>query len=819
MTAKKQRSNNDGAVLLTVLTVACFAAILLTAVLSFVGRAHTNAYNNYNSEQAYYIASSALGSIHDYFEEADGSYTQLMNMATANGNAGTSGTLKFSGSSDNKEISDLISDSNCTVKVSRMGDGYIKVAVTGYCRGQAETINAYYTVEEEKSNGNIDNALYSDGSTSLDVCASSSGPFTSRDSYNIRNNTVATGTVVAGFNFVTNANYTWKSDTTKNAKNYVIVGHNCLLNNPVNFLPKDKKTADGTTPDNTSQFIAVGGMFSVVNGPTQIGDIGGKEMDVYCNNFSMSSNSAYTQYGNIYCYKMTEDEFKKVHSLQTTDLTKNPCDCGTLDMSKNGKFTLKPESNFIVDGSVYIDGEFDFAAKPQHETKISGDLYLGADTKIIYNESTFYNGTQSNVNFSARLTITKLHAPGLTYKDVATLVKHGVIRFEGTTEDWAKNIDPNAGDTVLSPILSPYFDTVTFSNNVPTSREAKPQTDFIDGNYQKSYEPTADYLSKHIEVKTAFEVAANDPTKFDIKNYFVTGGHTESDLNNTSFDYYIDHSNDGVNACVLSGLNGANRNSGQGATIFVDLDKIGADFVIVLKPQWGNSLTFEQNQGNPTIVVKNGEMDENGEWTKKPEHNLYIITAKDDAGYKITGQKFGIFDYYTYKYVCIERRAINIASYIENGEQKGRVFASAADNEFTDKSGTAVGVYTPMPTRTYFMLYNDKDELHLEQGEDGTPIFIEATIYAPKSLIEIPDSYGSKQVYLLKDPDSKKVTFLDDADGTNARLSCLGAIVCSQFKCGNQFGVSFVPPSPDAGIGGGSSSGGTKIEFSHYESR
>lgn len=163
-------ANRQGAVLLTVITVACFAAVLLTAIISFVNRSHTNAYNNYNSEQAYYIASSALGSIHDYFE-ADGDYSTLLAMADDNSGTGTTGTIKLG---DN-DISSLIPGGDCKVAVTWMGDAYIRVSVTGTCNGQYETLNAYYAVTPMNKPVKIKNALYAHSDSTFTMAASGQG--------------------------------------------------------------------------------------------------------------------------------------------------------------------------------------------------------------------------------------------------------------------------------------------------------------------------------------------------------------------------------------------------------------------------------------------------------------------------------------------------------------------------------------------------------------------------------------------------------------------------------------------------------------------
>ncbi len=825
MTAKKQRGNNDGAVLLTVLTVACFAAILLTAVLSFVGRAHTNAYNNYNSEQAYYIASSALGSIHDYFEEADGSYTKLLEMANANSNAGTTGTLKFSDGSDTIEMSELVKDSNCTVKVSRMGDGYIKLSVTGYCRGQAETINAYYTVEEAKSLGGIDNALYCDGLATFDKKVSSAGPLTTRKDYFVQNSTNGNGTIITGKDFrVMAAGYYWKSEPGKQAKNYIIVSHNFRTEDGAgaDFIPLSTKQND-----NTTQYIAIGGQFQII-GATHIGEEG-REMDVYCSNVSLQCKSEYKSYGNIYCYKLTQDEFDKVHEhsegageIETGD---NP-----LTVENSGDFTFNAHAATEINGDVYVEGNVIINDHAQSQT-INGDLHLGAGSRIIDN-------TSNETNRMFLIGVKHLYVTDMTYRDVAELLQKGTIIFkERIKQDngsYVENIllDDSTAKTLAdksdSEIEETLKDLVTiqgFSHDVPTSREYKPDTSFE--TYQRDYEITEEYLKKHTEIKSAYESATDDITKYYVG---AAPGHPAMHDYDIDLDigYYI-HDPSSY-SCILSDLNAneaGNETNKRASVVLIDLNAIGHDYVIKLKPDGLSNvvnLTGASDQKPALILVKNGERNlTTGEWIKQPEHNLYVIADDGASGttIKVDTEKFGVMDYYTYYYVIKNKYAINLTSYIDNnnGTQQGYMFVNESESTYKDKSGTVHGIYTPPLTRNYLMI-NPGDVLSLK---NTCSVFLECVVYAPKAEIDSTLVYGYDGAFFLKDSSEETLRTLheaiNDSSTRDSNLCCLGAMICDKFTGQETFGVSFFPPCPDAGLGGSKTTSDTEIKFSHYESR
>lgn len=765
------KSNRQGAVLMTVLTVACFAAILLTAVITFVKRAHTNAYNNYNSEQAYYIASSALGSIHDYFEEADGKYTKLIDMANANGKTGTDGTITLG----DVAMSELVPGGDCTVNVSYMGDNaYIRVSVTGYCNGQCETINAYYTINNNSKPANIDNALYCNGESNFAMSCSSTGSITTgKDFVAQSNNSSATGTIVTGGNFATRTTYHWTNDPNNTANSYIVAKGNFYINNSgCSFLPTLAKNED-----NKAQFISIGGAFAPIQS-VKIGTDSVKQMDLYCNACYLggmdSSDPHYLSgdgknsmslemYGNMYCYK----------------------DDAYVGKPENGSFIIHNDATGMsLYGNLYVEGIIKL--ETNHNVNVYGTLYIDPLNTTI------------TTNSGHPITVDAISGNGLNATQVAQWINNGSLRIRKTP-----GVDGTyvTATDVTTDTEGKYVKQEAINHGTATSRSYKPEVDF--DNYKREYENTADFLNNKDTVKALYNSAASKP----ISDYATS--LTDSNLGIT-FTHVV------TDSCYID-TNSFPEPGGHTYYVLVDVDSAGKDVVLRLKPgvQWdgSNGISLE----NVVFVVKNGKPDSDGKIPASVKSFCYIIAEDSSSTMTVSLSKTIVVDYYTYKNVIKEGKAINLTTYLDDD---GNIQNYISANSGYTYNGSDYGVYTPMPTRTYIMA-NEGDTITMgnqTQNSDEVPLVCEAVVYAPNATIE-SSGYGSDKWVFLKDVNSTALGMLSDIN-SDTRLACLGALICETFNGNsNTFGVSFVPPAPGSGVGASSSESTTKVEFSHYESR
>lgn len=805
---RKRSSNRSGAVLLTVLTVACFAAVLLTAVISFVNRAHTNAYNNYNSEQAYYIASSALGSIHDYFEKDGMDYTTLLDMADANSGNGSQGTLKLQDGSGVYDLENLIPGSDCSVSVTRSGQGYIKVSVTGYCLGQAETINAYYSIMGLTNPATIDNVLYSNGSTGFGQSASSVGSLTTRSSYNTSNNATAAGSVITGADFNVLTTYKWQTDPNNKAGSFVIAGHNFYINDggDCTFEPANRKN-----DDNTSQYISVGGMFSP-DKPITIGLAGANEqyMDLYCSTVNLTGNSRLTTYGNVYCYKLSDADWDKVHAhTDLSDYEKNRCALQVstawdntlnknvvtgiitpLTKDENGDFIVYGSSNgFEINGDLYVEGDIRIMDGNDKPYSVNGTLYVDSATTI--------SSSKSPIICNA------ISGAGLDEETIYKWIDDGVLRIRMTAG--SNNYWTVAQLRAMFPANRvQYIKKDGIVKGTVTSRNYKPSTDF--GNYERNYESTEDFLAGNVEVKQKLDVAFNMPV----------GGHAASSDNlfaanvtddelGMHFDYVIPSADVPTSSCQLTG-------SYDQKNILIDMNKVTGDFVVELD----KSLSFSNGVN---IVIKNGEFDENtGKWVpgKEPDGFCYFIYDQDEPNMTLNGT-VSVFDYYTYKYFMKEQYALNLTSKVnsDDGSIENYIFQKKDGSPYKDAGGNTYGVYTPQPCRTYLMLKNG-DTFNTGDIVGNCCGPLELIFYAPDGALN-SSAFGLQtgKYYRGNGTTIEGLSAL----GTDARLGILGAIIDEKFTGHNTFGVEFVAPAPGSGVGTSGSESTTEIKFDHYESR
>lgn len=789
----KRNSNRAGAVLITVLTVACFAAILLTAVLTFVKRAHTNAFNNYNSEQAYYIASSALGSVHDYFEqEKTQNYPTLVSYAEA----GTEGTITLG----NDAISSLIPGGDCKVNISKVNEGYIRLSVTGYYNGQAETINAYYAVTPGQKAPGINNALYSDGGAGFGSAATSSGSVTMRGDYVATNDSTGAGSIITGHDFDVLTAFYWGNDPNGTANSYIVVGHNFNYNNGL----LDINPTHPKNNDNVSQFISVAGAFNMRLGAT-IGRAG-QEFDVYCSTANIAATNHVNMYGNLYVYKL--DDFAEIHNAS--------CGCTTTE-DQNGDLNFTNAGRFELFGDAFVEGDISINGGGECHI-IHGTLYISPETTI--------TGPASITTDGASITCDYISGEGLTNDKVREWIQKKYLKINGVSN--AATDEELAGKVLTDPI----------NHGSSSSRNSKPVTSF--DNYENDYPSTDEFLAnpKNLDVYNAYVSAGLT----NIESFRRTTGEQPHEKNNTrvpdseigvSFDYIIDSGN----GCYIDNSDCTIGRSDHYNYVLIDMDKIDGNFVVRLR---GSNINLNYTY----FIIKNGVRDTNGDFITQPDKFCYFIVEDRSGtdGSFISMSKSTIIDYNTFKYVFKDNRALDIsATYDPNTgdltEANDKTAPSGFKYKLNDTSYVDFGVYTPNAERIYFLL-RENDELFT--GEDGTtnddglPLVMEGIVYGPgndngpgayvhgmgKGMSWEVNKSGNqvKMPLVLKNNSSDEVEVLNKYK--DCRLAFIGAVICGSFKDEREnFWVSFIPPAPGAGVGDGGSEDVGTVTFSHYESR
>lgn len=759
-----KNSNKKGSTLLTVVVVSCFAAILIAAVLGFVQRAHKNAFINYNSEQAYYIATSALDSIHDYLEKDGADYTTLLDMAGANGGAGSKGTIKLG---DNT-IDDIIPGGECTLNVSYMGTAYIKVAVTGKCNGQEKTINAYYSVVKNSVPAQIDNAIYADANITFEFSSANAGSVTSKGDYNTSNNSTSNGSIVTDGDFNVKTSYNW-TDDPDGCGSFIVVGGNFIANNSgAKFSPIFPKVLE----QNVSEFISVKNGFM----PIQSVTIGtpSKVMDLYCNTaYIGGANSSHTHwkngypspnsmklelYGNMYCYKIEN----------TADPNYGHVDDGDLIVTNDA-------SEFVITGDVYVEG--DIRSGTNRDNRILGTLYISDTTNIttMNNHAIVCDAISYSTNTPMKvLDLIK------TNKIKIPKVKGGYDYYSAAEFETLINSNNEADKVRVSEIVK----TDPIVHTVSNSRNYKPSTDYKD--YKREYQTTEEFVKDSATIKNLYQNAlvtttnkiANFETKF------------KDEYTGIEFEYVVDKNYCLIDYNQIYGLNGKD--------LLIDMTQFSGDCVIVI-----DTNNQVRSLENVNIIVKNQIKNADGTVTTEADGFCYIVLAYDDSestSSTLNLHKVNIYDYCTYKHVIKDGKAINLSSYV-GGDDK------IINEIYTDK------VYTPNLGRTYLMI-NEGDSLKLPQATHEH--MLEAVVYAPGVLIE-GTSCGNSTLKYLFDAENPDTVAKFSGD---KRVAVLGAVICDSYKeDSNTFGIAFSAPAPGSGVGTSGSANKTKITFSHYESR
>lgn len=400
---KRQCKNEDGSVLLAVLTIMTFATILASTAFSFVRTASQRSYENVNEKQAYYTASTCLETfIESVLTPNNDNWDDFVTIAEA---GGTSDPIEIEGMG------------TCTIKVQKpSGLGYIKVMSTAEINGMEETVVCYLRAITEPTNAIFENAIELTGKLNSaydnvhvvgDVAGSND---TNPDMVYIFDNESVIHGKYFQYGTVQSINHIdFKESITGKGVSFTATKYICFGNNDVNISSNVKKQ-----DNSTSNFIFAGNAFTTMNTRTTLGkqsssvdgETGVKsgDLDLFASgiviDINMNSASAtefsqnvadyfralnnnsdfrifgidqshFVQYGNIYCF--------------ANGGVNTP---GRTDADLAGNMVLDDKAQVTVTGNVFVEGNLYVA--PQARLTIKGNLYvkgqiLGTTSNITVN--------------------------------------------------------------------------------------------------------------------------------------------------------------------------------------------------------------------------------------------------------------------------------------------------------------------------------------------------------------------------------------------------------------------------------------------------
>lgn len=400
---KRQRKNEEGSVLLAVLTIMTFATLLTATAFSFVRTASQRSYENINEKQAYYTASTCLETFIDSVLTPNNSNWEDFLVVAQSG-----------GESDPIEIEGM---GECVIKVEQpAGASYIKVMSTATVNDREETVVCYLRAITEPSDATFKNAIELTGNTNsaydnLKVMGDVAGSNDTNSDmvYKFANESQIYGRYFQyGTIESTNHIYFYES----------VSGEGCSLtaSKYVYFAVNDVTITSAIKKQNNSNsnYICAGNTFATANTRTTVGqpssvidtDTGVKAGDVdlfasgivfgihvpsatyttfsreVANEFARLSTESsfeisdvdmpyYTQYGNVYCFAMGG--------------TNTP---GETDAALAGNLVCDNKAQVTITGDVYVEGNLYIA--PAAVLKIYGNLYVKGDiigTPYVYEDT------------------------------------------------------------------------------------------------------------------------------------------------------------------------------------------------------------------------------------------------------------------------------------------------------------------------------------------------------------------------------------------------------------------------------------------------
>ncbi len=289
--------NEQGAALLTVMTVLTIVSILMLATISFVAQAHYQTTKNYYNRQAFYTARSGLETIVDYLSAPE-NQAMAIDFKNQIPSYGT-GTLD----SDPVEIPGL---GTYTISVRYESGGTIVIESEAvYGSGDNETTQslcAYLIKGEGGFEGLFDSAIKTSGNATLSNNANVLGDITAWTK-NTNSNFVMDNSMKLLGALYNDGDVTTKTSGTEvnlTDGGFVINGNYTNLN-PIHFYTANPINNDKT---NKGDYIDVRGRITQTGGAMYVGyytnNTKSGYVDVYCNELNVTNSM--TINGDLYVY-------------------------------------------------------------------------------------------------------------------------------------------------------------------------------------------------------------------------------------------------------------------------------------------------------------------------------------------------------------------------------------------------------------------------------------------------------------------------------------------------------------------------------------
>ena len=386
----KLRRNEQGSVLLTVLTIMTFATVLAAAAFGFVRTASVRSTDNVNEKQSYYTASTCLETFIDsVMEPENANWDEFVAVAEL---GGTSDPITIEGMG------------TCTISVEKpAGLGYIKVTSTAVVNDREESVVCYLKAATEPGDADFDNAIeltsnsnsaYDNLNVMGDVAGSND---TNSDMvYKFDNESHVYGKYFQ-YGTIQNLNHIFFHDgvtgdgasltaskyiafgkneikissqikkQNNNASNYVCAGNTFTTNNTRTTIGESSDSVDVTTgaKANDVDLFAHGIVFGIDPASSSACDYSKAVANEFSRLASASSFEVgsdvdmpyYIQYGNVYCY---------ANGGANTS--------GKTDAELAGNLVCDNKAQVTITGDVFVEGNLYIASNAK--LTVYGNLYV-----------------------------------------------------------------------------------------------------------------------------------------------------------------------------------------------------------------------------------------------------------------------------------------------------------------------------------------------------------------------------------------------------------------------------------------------------------
>lgn len=365
--ADKVKKNEQGAALLTVMTVLCVVTILMLATLSFVAQARYQTTKNYYNKQAFYTARSGLETMVSYVSSPENrDFTEALKSKIP---AAGTGTLV-------SNSVDLGNQGEYTISIEYKSGGTIVITSEAQYGEATQSLSAYFVKAAGGIAGLFDSMIKTSGSTVLANNANVMGDITAWTQAGASNLVMDNSMKLIGALYNDGDVTTKTSGTEVNLTDgsFVIKGNYTNLN-PIHFYSKNLNPLR----DNSKDYIDVRGKITQTGGQMRIGyytnDATSGMIDVYCNELEVSNSM--TINGNLYVYAGNGYE-------------------GNVNIS--GSATLKVLGDVFIEGQLNIqsakidvDGAVYVAGRGVSAMSTGAFRLTGSEVSVIDNELVIYD--------------------------------------------------------------------------------------------------------------------------------------------------------------------------------------------------------------------------------------------------------------------------------------------------------------------------------------------------------------------------------------------------------------------------------------------